>query len=117
MAGLLALILLSSFEHSYPVPQEVGKVGNESASFIHPVSERKDGLESLFRKQKEQNTSSSKVHSGVSRGKRKAEDIGDEPEGVSAKGEGKEVVLKAEDDEVIVLDGPSDSVSRGLSVL
>lgn len=30
---------------------EVGKVGQESESFIHPVAERKDGIENAFKKQ------------------------------------------------------------------
>lgn len=36
---------------SYPVPPEVGKVGKESPTFIQPVSERSDGIKSLFNKQ------------------------------------------------------------------
>jgi hypothetical protein len=35
---------------SYAVPQEVGKVGTESASFVHPVAERKDGIDAFFKK-------------------------------------------------------------------
>ncbi|KAG8851103.1 hypothetical protein FRB91_008428 [Serendipita sp. 411] len=38
----------------YPVPPEVGKVGNESKSFIQPVDQRKDGIKALFAKQKRQ---------------------------------------------------------------
>lgn len=34
---------------SYAVPQEVGKVGTESASFVHPVAERKDGIDAFFK--------------------------------------------------------------------
>ncbi|EPQ55834.1 DUF159-domain-containing protein [Gloeophyllum trabeum ATCC 11539] len=37
----------------YQVPKEVGKIGTESPSFIQPVSQRKDGIESMFAKQKE----------------------------------------------------------------
>lgn len=32
----------------YPVPKEVGKVGNDDASFILPVSKRKDGIAAAF---------------------------------------------------------------------
>lgn len=35
----------------YQVPKEVGKVGNESPSFIEPVKERKDGIQAMFQKQ------------------------------------------------------------------
>jgi hypothetical protein len=36
---------------SYPVPNEVGKVSANSAEFIKPVSQRKDGIEVMFAKQ------------------------------------------------------------------
>jgi len=36
----------------YAVPKEVGKVGAESATFIEPISQRKDGIEAMFAKQK-----------------------------------------------------------------
>ncbi|KAF7795134.1 hypothetical protein EIP86_006281 [Pleurotus ostreatoroseus] len=35
----------------YAVPQEVGKVGAESSTFIQPISQRKDGIEAMFAKQ------------------------------------------------------------------
>ncbi|KAF8621468.1 hypothetical protein AX15_007762 [Amanita polypyramis BW_CC] len=35
----------------YQVPKEVGKVGNESPSFIEPIKERKDGIQAMFQKQ------------------------------------------------------------------
>ncbi|PWN32570.1 DUF159-domain-containing protein [Meira miltonrushii] len=44
----------------YPVPREVGKVGNDNANFILPVSMRKDGIQAAFgrakQKDKEQQT-------------------------------------------------------------
>ncbi|WWC62979.1 uncharacterized protein I303_105577 [Kwoniella dejecticola CBS 10117] len=47
--------LLNSFEglDCYPVPTEVGKIGNNSPTFIQPVSERKDGIKSFFSKQQQ----------------------------------------------------------------
>jgi len=36
----------------YPVPTEVGRVGTNDPSFVQPVSERKDGIEAMFKKQK-----------------------------------------------------------------
>lgn len=36
---------------SFPVPPEVGKIGNNSPTFIQPVSERSDGIKSFFQKQ------------------------------------------------------------------
>ncbi|KAF5376113.1 hypothetical protein D9615_007773 [Tricholomella constricta] len=35
----------------YQVPKEVGKVGTESASFIEPIANRKDGIQAMFSKQ------------------------------------------------------------------
>ncbi|KAH9986215.1 hypothetical protein BJV74DRAFT_845418 [Russula compacta] len=35
----------------YAVPTEVGKVGNESPTFIEPVQMRKDGIEAMFMRQ------------------------------------------------------------------
>ncbi|OCF35057.1 hypothetical protein I316_03097 [Kwoniella heveanensis BCC8398] len=35
----------------YAVPNEVGKIGNNSPTFIQPVSERSDGIKSFFQKQ------------------------------------------------------------------
>ena len=40
-----------SFLLSYQVPKEVGKVGVESATFIEPISQRKDGIQAMFAKQ------------------------------------------------------------------
>ncbi|KAJ3796476.1 hypothetical protein GGU11DRAFT_140337 [Lentinula aff. detonsa] len=37
----------------YQVPKEVGKIGTESSSFILPISERKDGIEAMFSKQRQ----------------------------------------------------------------
>lgn len=36
---------------SYQVPKEVGKVGEESPTFIQPVVERKDGIQAMFARQ------------------------------------------------------------------
>ena len=52
--------------NSYAVPQEVGRVGVESPTFIEPVEKRKDGIEALFSRQVAKGTS-------PSRGKRKRE--------------------------------------------
>lgn len=38
---------------SYPVPKEVGKVGTNSSTYVEPVSERKDGIASFFKRQEE----------------------------------------------------------------
>ncbi len=37
----------------YQVPQEVGKVGTESPTFIEPIATRKDGIQAMFSKQKQ----------------------------------------------------------------
>jgi hypothetical protein len=48
---------------SYQVPKEVGKVGTESPSFIEPVASRKDGIQAMFSKQKQRDSSSSPTKS------------------------------------------------------
>lgn len=40
----------------YQVPQEVGKVGTESQAFIEPIATRKDGIQAMFSKQKQNRT-------------------------------------------------------------
>lgn len=37
--------------NSYPVTPDVGKVGNESPTFVEPISKRKDGIEAMFASQ------------------------------------------------------------------
>ncbi|MCO5588176.1 hypothetical protein L7F22_042131 [Adiantum nelumboides] len=37
----------------YPVPREVGRVGNDNANFILPVSMRKDGIQAAFSRAKQ----------------------------------------------------------------
>ena len=59
---------------SYAVPQEVGKVGVESPTFIEPVEKRKDGIEALFSRQTATITAKgSAPASPAARGKRKRE--------------------------------------------
>jgi len=47
--------VLASFTNhdadSYPVTPDVGKVGNESPTFVEPISMRKDGIEAMFASQ------------------------------------------------------------------
>jgi hypothetical protein len=52
---------------SYPVPKEVGKVGTNSSTYVEPVSERKDGIASFFKRQEEkgQGTSQSLIKSKI----------------------------------------------------
>jgi len=38
----------------YQVSQQVGKVGTESPLFIEPIANRKDGIQAMFTKQREQ---------------------------------------------------------------
>ena len=51
----------------YPVPKEVGTVGNDSPTFVERVSERRDGIRAGLEKQRE-------IASASPRKKRKAED-------------------------------------------
>lgn len=70
------------------MPKEVGKVGNEDPSFILPVSQRKDGIEAMFKRQAMKpasggTKSASPSKSAVVASKTKAEaiDISDDDEG------------------------------------
>jgi hypothetical protein len=45
--------------NSYPVSPDVGKVGNESPTFIEPIAKRKDGIMAMFASQGSQNSKSS----------------------------------------------------------
>ncbi|KAI0087593.1 hypothetical protein BDY19DRAFT_1011352 [Irpex rosettiformis] len=56
----------------YQVPKEVGKVGNESPTFIEPLSQRRDGIEAMFAKQSGPKPSPS--NSQISSAKRKLDD-------------------------------------------
>ncbi|KAI0298994.1 hypothetical protein B0F90DRAFT_1631821 [Multifurca ochricompacta] len=50
----------------YAVPQEVGKVGTESPTFIEPVEKRKDGIEAMFMRQAEAMTATTKMQKSES---------------------------------------------------
>ncbi|KAJ3518669.1 hypothetical protein NMY22_g13558 [Coprinellus aureogranulatus] len=49
----------------YQVPKEVGKIGNESPTFIEPVANRKDGIQAMFAKQKQAKPSGSPSKSSL----------------------------------------------------
>jgi hypothetical protein len=50
----------------YPVPREVGRVGNDDKSFILPVSARKDGIAAAFgRSQKVEKDVNSETHAPI----------------------------------------------------
>ena len=69
---------------SYPVSPDVGKVGNESPTFIEPVSQRKDGIVAMFASQGSQKSKPSspakrkRSVSPVPARKRKTTDVGGE---------------------------------------
>ncbi|KAF8553610.1 DUF159-domain-containing protein [Imleria badia] len=46
----------------YQVPKEIGKVGTESAKFIEPVADRKDGIMAMFAKQRSKQTAKTEEH-------------------------------------------------------
>ncbi|KIK80983.1 hypothetical protein PAXRUDRAFT_210084 [Paxillus rubicundulus Ve08.2h10] len=43
----------------YEVPKEVGKVGTESAKFIEPIANRRDGIQAMFAKQRSRHAEAS----------------------------------------------------------
>ena len=45
---------------SYQVPKEVGKVGTESQTFIEPIAGRNDGIQALFSRQRQAQSSPTK---------------------------------------------------------
>ncbi|WWC96412.1 hypothetical protein V866_003280 [Kwoniella sp. B9012] len=89
--------LLKSKEglESYPVPNEVGKIGNNSPTFIQPVSERKDGIKSFFSKQQSSPVKPKKEESNKSPIKVKIED----EKKVKEKAEGIESEITPKDEE------------------
>lgn len=90
----------------YPVPKEVGKVGNNSADFVKPVSERKGNIAGFFANQAKKSTSPVKPSaSGPSAGKAGKEE--DEQAKKGAKAVGKE------DDEIMEVN-PDEVASKGV---
>ncbi|KAH9477014.1 Abasic site processing protein [Psilocybe cubensis] len=59
----------------YAVPKEVGKVGTESPTYIEPITDRKDGIEAMFSKQKQKASPTKTAPT-----KRKAESITPSPD-------------------------------------
>ena len=54
----------------YPVPKEVGKVGNDSASFIVPLQENKQSINNFFANQKKSpNVQSPSLENGIDKNK------------------------------------------------
>ena len=70
---------------SYQVPKEVGKVGVESATFIQPITERKDGIQAMFAKQANASGSGSQP-STPSKGKKRDLDSSPEPQSKTESG-------------------------------
>ncbi|KAH9464780.1 hypothetical protein MJO28_001511 [Puccinia striiformis f. sp. tritici] len=57
---------------AYPVPKEVGKVGNQSPDFLRPISQRKGNIMSFFKQQVSPSKPSSSSKSGTSSSNPKA---------------------------------------------
>lgn len=101
---------------SYAVPQEVNKVGSESATFVHPVEERKDGIESLFKKQfdKGAKPAVASTSGGSSGGSTKGRLASPTKPRVDVKGKGKAKEEEDDDQEVQLLsDDDEDEVKGG----
>ncbi|VDC07256.1 unnamed protein product [Peniophora sp. CBMAI 1063] len=104
----------------YAVPKEVGKVGNEDASFVRPVRERRGGLEDMFSRQakkggvkeealKKEEGLKAKREEGVgdvvAKGEKRKRDQGDVEGGAEAKP--LKTPKKEEDTEVEIISPPS----------
>ncbi|KAJ3838110.1 hypothetical protein F5878DRAFT_661493 [Lentinula raphanica] len=85
----------------YPVPKEVGKIGTESSSYILPISERKDGIEAMFSRQKQASTSTKKSSSPPT-AKRKRDSERRE----------RTLIKEDSDDEIEILEHPPPSVKK-----
>lgn len=97
---------------SYAVPQEVNKVGSESATFVHPVEERKDGIESLFKKQFDKGAKPAVA--STSGGSSKGRSASPTKPRVDVKGKGKAKEEEEDDQEVQLLsDDDEDEVKGG----
>lgn len=77
----------------YPVPREVGKVGNDHSNFILPVSMRKDGIQAAFGRAKQkdkdqQQPANSETNAPIQEEIRSAEKAAkEEKEGIKAENE------------------------------
>jgi len=90
----------------YQVPKEVGKVGAESSTFIEPISQRKDGIEAMFAKQKKTAPSEQPEASSSSQQTRTPG---------SSKRKRLSPKLEEEDVEVLNSDEPNNKKARGAS--
>jgi hypothetical protein len=99
--------------YSYQVPKEVGKVGTESSTFIEPVANRKDGIQAMFTKQKEAQTTPKKAvkKRAVSPADNSKIEVLDEA--TPRKTAKKRTISPADDSDI--LDGPSPSKKVGAS--
>ncbi|KAF8172845.1 hypothetical protein K438DRAFT_1772541 [Mycena galopus ATCC 62051] len=90
----------------YQVPKEVGKVGTESATFIEPVANRKDGIQAMFTKQKQAQAASPKK---APKRRLSPADDDDEIEVVDGPSSLKKQKkpLPSSDDEIEIVAGPS----------
>ena len=79
---------------SYQVPKEVGKVGVESPTFVEPITQRKDGIQAMFAKQKSSQPPSTKR----ARDSSPVQEEWKAPEPTSQP--------LSDDDEITILDGP-----------
>ena len=67
---------------SYAVPTEVGKVGTESPSFIEPITSRKDGIQAMFSKQRQNSPTKSQPTTASPTKRRREASISLSPEKV-----------------------------------
>ncbi|KAJ6482830.1 hypothetical protein C8R47DRAFT_1132822 [Mycena vitilis] len=103
----------------YQVPKEVGKVGKESATFIEPVANRKDGIQALFSKQKQAQAASPPAKK-VPAKRRMSPVDGDDVEIVDGPSSPKKPRLtrkktpppSEDDDEIEIVDGPGPSTPK-----
>ena len=89
------------------MPKEVGKIGNESPTFVQPIAERKDGIEAMFAKQLRKEPSAPSRTTGRKRSRSPTDVTGAEADAeVSKKAKVEKLNAWEDDSEIEYLDEP-----------
>ncbi|KAF5352934.1 hypothetical protein D9758_007877 [Tetrapyrgos nigripes] len=100
----------------YQVPKEVGKVGNESSTYIEPITARRDGIQAMFSKQKA--AAAQKSPSGSQDSQEKKRKREEEPSSLSSSSARKtnakikmekQPIPESDDDEIEIIEKPPEA--------
>ncbi|PCH43063.1 DUF159-domain-containing protein [Wolfiporia cocos MD-104 SS10] len=95
----------------YQVPKEVGKTGNESATFVEPIKERKDGIQAMFARQQSRVSSPSPYASPEKRKREPTPDI-TEQKSISKKAKIQKVNAWEDVSEIDYVDDPVKPIKQ-----